>query len=71
MGIADSQPAADGGAEKVKRKWAFSNPVTAVRQMLMYYVDIFAFLENTERTWERINAGRCNSPTGQLELPFS
>lgn len=57
--------------KKVKRKWAFSNLVTAVRQMLMYYVDIFAFLENPERTWERINAGRCNSPTGQLELPFS
>lgn len=35
---------------KVKRRWAFSNLVTAVRQMLMYYVDIFSFLENPERT---------------------
>lgn len=57
--------------KRVRRRWAFSNLVTAVRQMLMYYVDIFAFLENPEQTWERINAGRCNSPTGQLELPFS
>ena len=38
---------------KVKRRWAFSNLVTAVRQMLMYYVDIFCFLENPERTWEK------------------
>ena len=57
--------------KKVRRRWAFSNLVTAVRQMLMYYVDIFAFLENPERTWERINTGRCNSPMGQLELSFS
>ena len=57
--------------KRVRCRWAFSNLVTAVRQMLMYYVDIFAFLENPEQTWERINAGRCNSPTGQLELPFS
>lgn len=55
---------------KVKWRWAFSNLVTAVRQMLMYYVDIFSFLENPERTWERINAERCMADTGQLELEF-
>ena len=55
---------------KVKRRWAFSNLVTAVRQMLMYYVDIFSFLENPERTWEKINAERCKTGTGQLELHF-
>ena len=37
---------------EVKRRWAFSNLVTAVRQMLMYYVDIFSFLENPERSRE-------------------
>lgn len=56
--------------KKVRRRWAFSNLVTAVSQMLMYYVDIFAFLENPERTWERINARRCDNPTGQLVLAF-
>lgn len=55
---------------KVKRRWAFSNLVTAVRQMLMYYVDIFSFLENPERTWEKINAERCEADVGQLELRF-
>ena len=55
---------------KMKRRWAFSNLVTAVRQMLMYYVDIFSFLENPERTWEKINAERCETDVGQLELRF-
>ena len=31
-------------SRKVKRRWAFSNLVTGVRQMLMYYIDIFSFL---------------------------
>ena len=55
---------------RVKRRWSFSNLVTAVRQMLMYHIDIFSFLENPERTWERINAERCMADTGQLELEF-
>lgn len=56
---------------KVKRKWAFSNLVTAVRQMLMYYVDLFAFLEAPEQTWEAINARRCHPPAGgQLAIAF-
>ena len=58
-------------SRKVKRRWAFSNLVTAVRHMLMYYIDIFSFLENPERTWERINAKRCKASSGQLELDFS
>jgi hypothetical protein len=35
----------------VKKKWAFSNMVTYVRQCLMYYVDIYRFLENPEGEW--------------------
>lgn len=57
--------------KKVHRKWAFSNMVTAVRQMLMYYVDIFAFLEDPERTWETLNEQRCRPPgNGQLSIDF-
>lgn len=55
---------------KVKRRWAFSNLVTAVRQMLMYYVNILSFLENPERTWQEINEERCRCATGQLEICF-
>jgi hypothetical protein len=36
---------------RVKRKWSFSNLVTMIRQMLMYYVDIYRFLENPEKEW--------------------
>ena len=56
---------------KVKRRWAFSNLVTAVRQMLMYYVNIFSFLENPELTWKKINDERCRAPSGQLVMSFS
>ena len=55
---------------KVKRSWAFSNLVTAVRQMLMYYVNILSFLEDPERTWQEINEERCRCATGQLEICF-
>ena len=57
--------------KNVRRKWAFSSLVTAVRQMLMYYVDLFPFLEAPEQTWEAINARRCRPPTdGQLSMEF-
>lgn len=55
---------------KVKRRWAFSNLITAVRQMLMYYVNIFSFLENPERTWQKIDEYRCRDATEQLEMCF-
>ena len=48
----------------------FTNPVTVERQMLMYYVNILSFLENLERTWQKINEGRSRSATGQLEMCF-
>ena len=38
--------------KQLKRKWAFSNMVTMIRQMLMYYIDLYAFLENPEKTWK-------------------
>ena len=38
--------------KQLKRKWAFSNMVTMIRQMLMYYIDLYAFLENPEQTWK-------------------
>jgi hypothetical protein len=36
---------------KVKRNWAFSNLVSIIRQQLMNYIDIYAFLENPEKAW--------------------
>ena len=36
---------------KVKRKWAFSNLVSVIRQQLMNYIDIYRFLENPEDCW--------------------
>ena len=36
---------------KVKRKWAFSNMVSVIRQQLMNYINIYRFLENPEECW--------------------
>jgi len=38
----------------VKRKWAFSNLVSIIRQQLMSYIDIYKFLEDPERSWRAI-----------------
>ena len=35
----------------IKRHCAFSQVVTMVRLMLIYYVDFIAFMENPEKTW--------------------
>ena len=38
-------------SRSIKRHCAFSQVVTMVRFMLMYYVDFIAFMENPEKTW--------------------
>ena len=43
---------------KVKRKWAFSNLVSVVRQTLMGYINLFKFLEDPEGSWNTIIAER-------------
>lgn len=48
--------------KQVKRPWAFSNMVTMIRQMLMYYVDLHAFLENPEMYWKDLNEELNESP---------
>lgn len=36
---------------KLKRKWAFSNMVSIIRQQLMNYINIYSFLEEPEKSW--------------------
>ena len=46
---------------KVKRKWAFSNMVSVIRQQLMSYINIYSFLEDPEKCWrERIKEDKVN-----------
>ena len=47
---------------RVKRKWSFSNMVTMVRHTLMYYIDLYRYLEEPEKSWITINAQRAKSP---------
>lgn len=39
---------------KLKRSWAFSNMVSIIRQQLMNYINLYAFLENPEKSWMEI-----------------
>ncbi len=39
---------------KIKRKWAFSNLVSIIRQQLMSYINIYSFLEDPEGSWRKI-----------------
>ncbi len=48
--------------QKVKRKWSFSNMVTMIRQTLMYYIDMYSYLEEPEKSWIEINEQRAKSP---------
>ncbi len=39
---------------KVKKKWAFSNLVSFIRNQLMSYIDVYSFLENPEACWNAV-----------------
>ena len=41
---------------RVSRPWSFSGLATIVRIMLMYYVNIYSFLEDPEKDWAKIIA---------------
>ena len=39
---------------RIKRPWSFSGLATEVRIMLMYYVNIYSFLEEPEKDWQKM-----------------
>ena len=47
---------------------SFSNLVTLIRQMLMYYIDIYRFLENPEKEWLKRMTERDESQQLELDL---
>ena len=53
--------------KRVKRKWSFSGLATVVRQTLMHYINMWAFLEEPEKTWIEINLLRKQKPP-ELQL---
>ena len=48
-------------SRKIKRQCAFSQIVTMIRLMLMYYVDFAGFMEDPERVWNEISS-TCDKP---------
>lgn len=52
---------------RVSRPWSFSELATIVQIMLMYYVNIYSFLEDPEKDWAKIIAEN-EQPTSQPPL---
>lgn len=48
--------------KRIKRSWSFSGLATMVRIMLMYYVNIYTFLENPEKDWAKMLEKSKESP---------
>lgn len=53
-------------SRRIKRQCAFSQIVTMIRLMLMYYVDFTVFMENPERVWKEISS-TCDDPPPKTE----
>lgn len=52
---------------RVSRPWSFSELATIVQIMLMYYVNIYSFLEDPEKDWAKIITEN-EQPTSQPPL---
>lgn len=40
--------------KRIRRSWSFSGLATMIRIMLMYYMNIYTFLENPEKDWAKM-----------------
>ena len=54
--------------KRVKRKWSFSGLATMIRIMLMYYVNLYTFLEDPEKDWAKLLSEANPPPEGELLL---
>ena len=48
--------------KRVKRTWSFSGLATMMRIMLMYYVNLYTFLEESEKDWAKLLEEQENPP---------
>ena len=53
--------------KRIKRSWSFSGLATMVRIMLMYYVNLYSFLEEPDKDWSKLVA-EAESPPKELLL---
>ena len=47
---------------RIKRSWSFSGFATALRIVLMYYIDLNRFFENPDADWQQIEQGKPLAP---------
>ena len=53
---------------RIRRAWSFSGFATALRIVLMYYIDLRAFFENPDADWQQIEQGKSLTPPGPPSL---
>lgn len=53
---------------RIKRSWSFSGFATALRIVLMYYIDLNRFFENPDADWQQIEQGKPMAPPGPPSL---
>jgi IS4 transposase len=58
-------------SHKIKRHCSFSQIVTMIRLMLMYYINFIAFMENPDKTWNLISFHSDSSPPNAVQLAFN
>ncbi|MDR1984931.1 MAG: transposase, partial [Prevotellaceae bacterium] len=58
-------------SHKIKRHCSFSQIVTMIRLMLMYYIDFIDFMENPDKTWNLISFHSDSSPPNAVQLAFN
>ena len=47
---------------RIKRPWSFSGLATMVKNMLMYYVNVYTFFEEPEKDWLKLQENRVFEP---------
>ena len=56
---------------RIKRSWSFSGLATMVRNMLMYYINVYTFFEEPEKDWLKMQEELENSKSSHENPPFS
>jgi hypothetical protein len=53
---------------RIRRSWSFSGFATALRIVLMYYIDLYRFFESPDADWQQIEQGRASAPPERPSL---
>ena len=53
---------------RIRRSWSFSGFATALRIVLMYYIDLYRFFESPDADWQQVEQDRASAPPERPSL---